>query len=179
MFCATCGIRLTAQSQNAFVSDNPWSQSVVNLEEVNAPVPMTFVGTVKFSYKNYTRFSGRASRSEYWYWSLFNVLVFVAACFIYGLYLSFRYLLPFELKYFVYDNDDKFLLLFLIIVLSTIIPGMARGVRRLHDTNQSGALLFLSLIPFVGPVLLLILFCKDGDAVPNRYGPPNNRSPII
>jgi uncharacterized membrane protein YhaH (DUF805 family) len=169
-FCASCGTGLTAQSQDASASNNPLPQPGVNLDEVNAPAPMNLVGTVKFSYKNYARFSGRGSRSEYWYWYLFNVLGFVAAYVYYF----------FETEnLFMYKNSDKFLLLFLVFVLSTIIPGMARGVRRLHDTNKSGALLFLGLIPLVGPVLLLVFFCTDGDVVPNRYGPPNNRSPKI
>ena len=87
VFCSTCGTRLDAQSQDASLLDNPWSRSGVNLDEINAPAPMKFVQTIRFSYKNYLRFSGRASRSEYWYWTLFNVLGFVAAYVVYFLYL--------------------------------------------------------------------------------------------
>ena len=178
MFCATCGIRLIAQSQDASLLDNPWSRSGVNLDEINAPVPMNFVEAIKFSYKNFLRFSGRASRSEYWYWTLFNVLGFIIAYIAYIGYWYTSYI-SWELDFFIYEHRNKFAALFLIFVLSTIIPGLARGVRRLHDTNKSGALLFLGLIPLVGQVLLLVFFGTDSDGGPNRYGPPNNRSPII
>jgi uncharacterized membrane protein YhaH (DUF805 family) len=174
VFCVSCGTRLDTQSQDSSVTGNSWSNSGVNLDELNAPSPMRFVEAIKFSYKNYFRFSGRASRSEYWYWTLFNVLGYITAYIAYiGYWYTYR--ISWELDFFLYEHRDQFGFLFLVFVLSTIIPGLSRGVRRLHDTNKSGALLFLGLIPLVGAVLLLVFFATDGDVGPNRYGPPNNR----
>jgi uncharacterized membrane protein YhaH (DUF805 family) len=152
VFCASCGHRLNAQSQATSASINQISQPRVDLDESNAPKPMRFIETIKFSYKNYARFSGRASRSEYWYWVLFIWLGFIVSAISMGL-------------------SSFFVLLYLIFIFSVIIPGIARAVRRLHDINKSGAFLFMGLIPFVGSILLLVWFCTKSDSNPNQYGP--------
>ena len=168
VFCSSCGNRLIAQSQDASALNYLSYQPGVDLDERNAPAPMNLFETIKFSYKNYARFSGRASRSEYWYWVLYSQLSIVIA-YLFMLYVAFYS------NYFFYQHSGKFVLVALLFVLSTIIPGIARGVRRLHDTDRSGGFLSLLLIPFVGSILLLVFFCTDGDAVPNRYGPPSKR----
>lgn len=68
------------------------------------------------------------------------------------------YRLPYGLFYCIYG-------------LVTFLPGLAVGVRRLHDTNRSGAAILLALIPIVGGILLLIYMCTEGDRGPNKYGP--------
>lgn len=113
---------------------------------------MNFIETIKFSYKNYVQFSGRAARSEYWYWVLFVCLGLIAS--------------P------MFIEKANFLLpLYPIFLLSMIIPGIARGIRRLHDINKSGAFLFIGLVPVVGAIILLIWLCTKSDSVPNKYGP--------
>jgi uncharacterized membrane protein YhaH (DUF805 family) len=124
----------------------------MDLDEANAPKKMSFIETIKFSYKNYARFSGRASRSEYWYWVLFVWLGFiVSAIFM--------------------ERSSFFVLLYFTFIFSAIIPGIARAVRRLHDINKSGAFLFMGLIPIVGSILLLVWFCTKSHSSPNQYGP--------
>lgn len=152
VFCVSCGQRLNAQSKAASASIHQPSLPRVDLDAENAPKQMSFIETIKFSYKNYARFSGRAARSEYWYWVLFVwVGLIVSAMFI--------------------EKSIFFLLVYFVFVFSVIIPGIARGVRRLHDINKSGAFLFIGLIPVVGAILLLVWFCTKGDSVPNIYGP--------
>ena len=165
VFCSSCGNRLVAQSLDASALNYPSFWPGVDLDGRNAPAPMNLVETIDFSYKNYARFSGRASRSEYWYWVLFSQLSFAIV------YLATALTVEFENAHY----GEPIYFAAWLSVLSTIIPGMARGVRRLHDTNRSGGFLFLLLIPFVGSILLLVYFCTDGDAVPNRYGPPSKR----
>ena len=128
-------------------------------ELINAPRAMKFIETIKFSYKNYVNFNGRASRSEFWYWALFNILaafglIFVAV--VLGLDES---------------QVDSLLGLFL---LSSIIPNLARIVRRLHDTNKPWTYAFFALIPLVGNVLLTVWFCTKSDVGGNRFGPSNH-----
>lgn len=102
--------------------------------------------------KKYAVFSGRARRKEYWMFVLFNFIFgFIAALLdeilgsggaIYGLYM-----------------------------LVLIIPGIAVGVRRLHDIDKSGFYLLVSLIPIIGVIWLLVLLCMDGTLGDNKYGP--------
>lgn len=105
---------------------------------------------------NYANFEGRARRSEYWYYALFNFILTMTA-----------YIISFVFIFF-----GGFLLWFFIICygLATIIPTMAAQVRRLHDTNKSGWWLLIAFIPF-GAIVLLVFYFTEGDRGPNQYGP--------
>jgi uncharacterized membrane protein YhaH (DUF805 family) len=59
----------------------------------------------------------------------------------------------------------------LIYALAMIIPGIAVSIRRLHDLGKSGWWLFIALIPIIGGIWLLVLFCTDGTPGVNDYGP--------
>lgn len=105
--------------------------------------------------ENYANFEGRARRSEYWYFVLFNFLITLSA-----------YIVSFLLILF-----GGFLLWFFIPIFSllTIIPSLAAQVRRLHDTNKSGWWLLIAFIPF-GAIVLLIFYFTEGDRGSNQYG---------
>ena len=62
------------------------------------------------------------------------------------------------------------MILFLVYVVGIIIPSLAVIVRRLHDVGKSGWFYFISLVPFIGSIWLLVLFCTEGDNGPNKYG---------
>lgn len=102
--------------------------------------------------KKYAVFSGRARRAEFWYFTLFNVLIAIA--------LTIADLEAIHIK-----------VLTLVYMLAVAIPGLAVQVRRLHDTDRSGWWLFISLIPLIGSIILLVFFVQDGQAGENRYGP--------
>ena len=59
---------------------------------------------------------------------------------------------------------------YIAYALATAIPGLAVTVRRLHDVNKSGFFIFVGLIPLVGGIWLLVLYCTEGTYGPNRYG---------
>ena len=99
----------------------------------------------------YADFSGRARRSEYWYWTL--------ATFIADIVLS------------IVDVALGTSLLVLLFGLAVLLPGLAVGVRRLHDTGRSGWWLLIALIPLVGVILLTVWFCTDSTPGDNAYGP--------
>jgi uncharacterized membrane protein YhaH (DUF805 family) len=107
--------------------------------------------------KNYAGFSGRARRAEYWNFVWVNIVAFIV---LYAIGLAVR---P---------------LLFLVIVyyLGMIIPSLAVVWRRLHDTGRSGGWFFISLVPFVGGVILLVFLCTDSQPGPNQFG-PNPKEP--
>ena len=125
--------------------------------------------------ENYCNFSGRARRSEYWNFFLFNVILgfilyFVTLIFVALFKDSFITLIP--------------LILFFALLIYCLIPGLAVMVRRLHDTGRSGLYYFIGFIPFVGEILLLIFLLEDSQPNTNMYGPSNkyvsnNINPIL
>jgi uncharacterized membrane protein YhaH (DUF805 family) len=58
----------------------------------------------------------------------------------------------------------------LLYGLAAIIPGIAAGVRRLHDTGKSGWMMLISLIPLIGGILLIVFLAQAGNQGPNNYG---------
>ncbi len=115
----------------------------------------------KVVFENYANFSGRARRSEYWYFLLANLIVGIIAGIIDNVAgINFA---PIPYGW-----------LYLANALFTIIPGLAVAVRRLHDVGKSGWFFFIVLIPFIGSIWLLILFCKDSDEGANQYGADPN-----
>lgn len=106
--------------------------------------------------KEYVNFNGRARRTEYWMFVLFNLLITLALGAIDGFLLS-QGILPFPILFIVYS-------------LATILPSIGVLVRRLHDTNRSGWWYFISLVPLVGGFILLYFLVIDGTIGDNQYG---------
>ena len=109
---------------------------------------------------NYSNFSGRARRSEYWYFILCNALIKLALGLI-------------TVAIIKASNTMGIIGIVLIILYSfaMVVPSLAVVVRRLHDVGKSGWFYFVSLIPLVGPIWILVLFCTEGDRGSNQYGP--------
>jgi uncharacterized membrane protein YhaH (DUF805 family) len=113
---------------------------------------MDFAQAVKTCLNKYATFSGRAQRSEYWYFFLFMVIVNIVAS---------------VLDSIIFGDMP---VLYLISTLALIVPSIAAGVRRLHDTDKSGWWLLLGLIPFVGAIVLIVFFCQRGTVGQNQFG---------
>ena len=121
----------------------------------------------KVVFENYANFSGRARRSEYWYFVLFNMIFAICA-----------YLLDTVLNInFEPGAGGPF---YLVYILGVFIPGLAVAVRRLHDVDKSGWFFLIALIPLIGLIWLLILFFSEGTNGRNNFGenPKNNGSEI-
>ncbi len=118
---------------------------------------VTFVEAVKMALQqNYCNFSGRSSRSEYWWFALFSFVLSTAVSVVFGF------------------SDTLYMVASGVVSLGLLLPGLGLAVRRLHDTNHSGWWLLISLIPLVGAIVLLIWFVKDSEHHPNQYGPEPN-----
>lgn len=107
--------------------------------------------------KQYADFNGRARRKEYWMFVLFNIMFAFGAMIldnVLGLAMG-------ELGYGP---------LYIIYALAVLIPGIAVGVRRLHDTGKSGWMLLIALIPIIGSIWLIVLMASDGNPGENQYG---------
>lgn len=106
---------------------------------------MTFSQSISTCFNKYATFSGRASRSEYWWFYLFNCLVTTAA-------MILDMALGFDVEVVRY-----------LTTLALLLPGLAVAVRRCHDTNHSG---WWILCPIYNIILMLI----PSDAEENDYG---------
>ena len=111
--------------------------------------------------EKYAQFDGRSRRKEYWMFALINAVVY---CVLYA--VAFGSILA--------GSKAITTLLFILCIvyaLGTVVPGIAVSVRRLHDTNKSGWMILIALVPFVGGIILLVFMAIEGDPGPNQYGP--------
>ena len=109
---------------------------------------MNFIESIQTCYKKFFDFSGRASKSEYWWFQLYNTILYILT--------------------FVFQNDLA--LLFSILVIANLLPVFAAGVRRVHDSNKSGWWILISFVPIIG-LYIIVLLITDGSKGKNRFGP--------
>ena len=147
--------------------------------DTNPRPSVSMVQAVKLWLKNWKNFSGRASRSEYWWVYLALAIVMTAlmiVVMVVGLGIAAAS-----------GGSDSAIGLALALVsgligivgLATLVPSLSLGVRRLHDTNQSGWLYLVSFIPYVGSIILIVLMAQASnpagarfdDAAQPLYGP--------
>jgi len=121
---------------------------------------MGMMDYVKRVFQKYADFGGRARRSEYWYFQLFNFIV-IMAFYVPIIALGVA--------------DSKLVILPAVLIglyaLAILIPSLAVVVRRLHDTGRSGWFYLLSLIPFIGGIIVLIFTVEDSKPGTNQWGP--------
>ena len=115
---------------------------------------MNFGEAIVAGFRNYVTFSGRAVRSEYWYWVLFAVLAGMVTA------VLDRSIFP--------DSDGS--PLNTVAGLIMLLPGLAIGIRRLHDIDRSGWWVVIALT-LIGVVVLIYWACQPGTSGPNRFGP--------
>ncbi|WP_198166491.1 DUF805 domain-containing protein [Picosynechococcus sp. PCC 7117] len=104
------------------------------------------------AWQNYTNFSGRARRKEFWYVFIINLLISL----VLGVF------------------QETFLgviasLVSIIYSLAFILPGIALSIRRLHDTGRSGWWLLIGFVPLIGVIVLIVFFASDSQPGPNQY----------
>ena len=152
----------------------PWAQAQGQVTDRDLDgAPLGFGAAIKSAFRNYVTFHGRASRSAYWWFALFASLV--------ELPFSVWYMAAFIGGAATAVNANSSAppsfpvgalvpMLFLSLLgLALFLPSLGLAVRRLHDCNRSGAYFFLGLIPFVGPLILLIFYVQEGTPGPNQY----------
>ena len=127
----------------------------------------TFVKSARICFKKYGTFIGRASRSEFWYFILFNlcVIFFISILAIVTSLITEGNFKPWHLA--------QYFPLMIIAEVVLLIPTIAATARRLHDINKSGWWQLISYIPyvgFVGVILIIVWCCKDGDKKKNKFG---------
>jgi uncharacterized membrane protein YhaH (DUF805 family) len=118
---------------------------------------MNFGQAIKSGFVNYVTFSGRAPRSEFWYWALFVVLVTIAAGIL-------------DRGLFDFEESTTTGVFGPLASLVFFLPGLAVAARRLHDLDRS-AWWLLIILTIVGIILLWVWDCIKGTTGPNRFGP--------
>ena len=129
------------------------------MEQVNTGRPnnmMPFMSAMKSGFKNSFSLSGRASRSEYWFWVL-GGMIFQMTMIIGSIVLAIM--------------EIPVLPGLMILAPILLVPGsITLVVRRLHDVGMSGWFWFVALVPLIGAIYLIYLFVQEGDMGENAYG---------
>ena len=115
---------------------------------------MNIQESARTCFTKYADFTGRASRSEYWWFVLFQVLVSLASSMLGDVVNG-------------------------LVMLGLLLPGLAVGARRLHDIGKSAWFLLLWFIPLIGWIILIVWACQKSDPASNVYGPPPVDTPLI
>ena len=108
--------------------------------------------------KKYAVFGGRSRRREYWFFTLFSLIITVVLSIIDRVTGTF-------------DSSAGIGLLSGIFSLAILIPSIAVSVRRLHDIDRTGWWFLLWLVPVIGAIVLLIFAVQDGTPGGKRFGP--------
>lgn len=112
---------------------------------------MSFQEAISSGLSRYIDFNTRSSRSEYWFWVLFVILLSIVAGVIDNLLFGSS-------------------VLGTLVTLGLLVPGIAVGVRRLHDIDRSGWWYLIALIPLIGALVLIYWFVQPGTPGSNEYG---------
>lgn len=109
----------------------------------------------KKALRNYTNFSGRARRKEYWYFVLVQMGLIIVAMILDDI---------------IFNSETG--LFYIVVALGLFLPGLAVTIRRLHDTSRSGWWFLLSILPLIGSIVLLVFLASDTKLETNQWGPP-------
>ena len=112
------------------------------MEDIN------FFQSFRICFKKFVDFKGRASRSEYWWFTLFTYIISIPS----------------------YLPNETVQVLSGLGALIILLPILAVTVRRFHDINKSGWLVLISLIPLIGAIILLVMLIERGTLGKNRFG---------
>ena len=168
-YCRKCGTKLRQVSKSSISSSSSRDislQSTPNANTLHKPfVPnnlasqarMGFGEAVRTCFQKYAVFRGRATRSEYWFWQLFWLVVFVGCVFLSTI-----------------SNSSFGGTLFGLFILGAFIPSLSVLVRRLHDTGKSGWWVLLNAIPFIGPLVVLVFTLQYSEESENEHGAVRN-----
>jgi len=113
----------------------------------NEESSMNFTEAVKTCLRKYVEFGGRAPRSEFWWFALFQFILSLLAQFI----------------------DER---VYVVVALALLLPSIAVGARRLHDIGRNGWYLLINFIPVIGTLVLIYFWVQPTQPESNPWGPP-------
>ena len=143
LFCSSCGAAVNGSAVN---------------EITYTEMPMVdFGAAIRLGFQRYTDFTGRSTRAEYWWWSLFTFIVSLI-------------LIPLDAATGTFDETASMGLFGALFTVVTTIPSISVGVRRLHDINKSGWWILLWLVFVLGWIIVIKWAVEKGDKSVNKYG---------
>jgi uncharacterized membrane protein YhaH (DUF805 family) len=110
---------------------------------------MSFTEAISDGFSKYVTFSGRSSRSAYWWWTLFALIAVIVG----------------EIVSLIIGTA----IIYYLVALALFLPGLAVAIRRLHDIGKSGWWFLIGIIPIIGTIILIIWYVTDSEG-PNQYG---------
>ena len=153
MNCSVCSAELEEGAQFCGVCGTrvEGNDFLPGANEQGYEQPMVgFIQAISLGFSNYINFQGRATRAEYWWWALFIVIADVVLGIVDAI-LGAGFLGP-------------------LFGLAVLVPGFALGARRLHDIGKSGWFQLLYIVIFIGWIILLVWFIRQGERGQNHYG---------
>lgn len=164
VFCRGCGKEI---HESAPVCPNCGApQMVAASRTVRLEKNMTFPDAVKTCFNKYFVFSGRAARSEYWFWKLFLFLC------NFGFVVLIAAMMPSNDYPMMPESGavDFLRVAWMLFNLGMLIPDLSVTIRRIHDINLSGWYWLISCIPLFGTIVMLVWACTKGTQGDNQYG---------
>lgn len=107
--------------------------------------------------KKYAVFDGRATRREFWMFTLWNIIISIALGIVLGIIASAT-------------GSNTISLLSWVYTLGVFLPSLGVSIRRLHDTSRSGWWVLIGIIPIIGFIIFIIFAAQDSQP-DNQYGP--------
>lgn len=150
-------------SDNSFMPPPPPPSFGTQGESMRVGEAATFGNVLSIVLRKYAEGKGRATRSEYWYFALWGVVIYFAGLMLTGVLTAVSE-----------ELAALGALAWMLMNLALIIPSITVTVRRLHDTNKSAHYLWFILLPFVGGIALLVFMLQPSDLGQNNYGPQPN-----
>ena len=144
----------------------------------NANAKINCIRSIKLAFTNYTNFSGRTRRSEYWNFVLLvNIITSLLLSLTLYFFLDEKYISYYDGRYYHYYYKQHYDGQLVMIILDSLyfsfvmLPLFSSTARRLHDIGKRGEYIFIGLVPLFGQIALLVLLCKDSEKQSNEYGP--------
>lgn len=134
------------------------SMEEIQISEYSEPQKTGYIDAIKKGFKGYVVWNARSTRAEYWWWTLFALIVAIVSSILDSI---------------IFGGDfGSISPIYSITTLALFLPGLSVFVRRLHDTDRKGWWFWIGLIPLVGIVILLIFTLLPSKMGPTRW---NNR----
>lgn len=127
---------------------------------------VSFGAAISRAFSQYSCFTGRASRSEFWWWTLFVMLISMAFGVVQGIFLG--------LDGYESTLGKLFSWLQWVWDIAILLPSWGLVFRRLHDTGRSGWNCLWMLLPIIGWIILIVFYCQPSEMQDNQYGPVPN-----
>lgn len=134
------------------------SMEEIQVSEYSEPQKTGYIDAIKKGFRGYVVWNARSTRSEYWWWTLFTVIVAIVASILDSI---------------IFGGDFGAVTpLYTLTTLALFLPGLSVWIRRLHDIDRTGWWVWIGLIPFIGLIILLIFTLLPSKMGPTRW---NNR----